>query len=50
MGMTLKQAIKILKNHQKWRIGNTDKMKYTPKELTEAIDVAIRALKTIPDH
>ena len=48
--MKLKEAIEILTYHQKWRLGETDKMKYTPKELTEAIDVAIRALKTIPDH
>jgi len=48
--MKLKEAIEILTYHQKWRLGKVDEMKYTPKELTEAIDVAIMALKTIPDH
>ena len=42
--MTLKQAIKVLETHQKWRKGSTiDRV--TPKELTEALDIAVNLLK-----
>lgn len=42
--MTLKQAIKVLSNHQKWRKGA--KIKPTnPTELSEALDIAINLLK-----
>lgn len=43
--MTKKQALKILVNHQKWRLGS-DRVKMTDvKELTEAINIAIDVLK-----
>jgi len=39
--MTTKQAIRIIFNHQKWRLGS-DKVKPTvPKKLTEALDIAL---------
>jgi hypothetical protein len=38
--MTIKQAIKILKTHNKWRRGAEIK-NYTPAEIGEAIDVLI---------
>lgn len=42
--MTLKQAIKVLERHNKWRLGAEIKAT-EPKELTEAIEVAINILK-----
>lgn len=38
-------TIEILENHQSWRRGQTDKMFNTSKEIGEAIDDAIAALK-----
>ena len=43
--MTLKQAIKILSDHQKWRLGVGDM--HSPKEITEAIDIAIHQMKQL---
>ena len=34
----MKEAIKILKYHQKWRQGADIEMKYTPQEITKALD------------
>lgn len=45
--MTLKTAIQILEYHQLWRTGKTDRMPYTPKELTQAMDMVIDAAKSI---
>jgi hypothetical protein len=43
--MTKKQALKILVNHQLWRLGS-DRVKMTDaKELTEAMNIAIEVLK-----
>jgi hypothetical protein len=39
--MKTKKAIKILKEYQKWRIGETDKIAYTPKEISEALNKII---------
>jgi len=39
--MTSEQAIRILKEHQKWRQGETDIMACTPKMLTEVIDTVL---------
>lgn len=41
--MTLLQAIEILSNHQKWRKG-ADIPPTDPKQLTEALDIAINIL------
>lgn len=42
--MTTKQAIKVLSDHQKWRMGD-DKIKPTiPSKLSEALDVAINIM------
>jgi hypothetical protein len=48
--MTNEQAFKILKEYQLWRRGiapydyGGDNMPFTPKEVGEAIDVAIKEL------
>jgi hypothetical protein len=44
--MTLNQAIKVLKHHQKWRKG-ADIKPTEPRELTEALEIAINKLETI---
>lgn len=44
--MTLKQALKILKHHQKWRKGADTEMT-DPKKLTEAIEIAINLLSKL---
>ena len=44
--MTHDEALKILHTYQKWRRGANIPMP-EPKEIGEAIDVAIRALRTI---
>ena len=43
--MTKKQALKILVNHQKWRLGSDRVKMDLPKELTVAINIAIEVLK-----
>ena len=43
--MTTEQVIRILKAHNDWRRGITDNPGSTPKELGEAIDVAIQVLR-----
>lgn len=45
--MKLKEAIEILSYHQKWRLGKVDEMKYSPKQLTEALDIALKLLNGI---
>ena len=45
--MTKKQALKILINHQLWRLGS-DRVKMTDaKELTAALNIAIENLKEV---
>ncbi len=39
--MNLKEAVEILKYHQRWRRGEVDDMKYSPTELGKAIDTII---------
>lgn len=41
--MKLSEVIKILQDHQIWRLG-ADTKPTEPKELTEALDIAIRLL------
>lgn len=43
--MTLETAIEILEHHQQWRLGKIDEMKYSPKELTQAIDELLKEIK-----
>lgn len=43
--MKLSKAITILEYHQRWRLGELEEMKYTPKELTEAIEVLLKEVK-----
>ena len=45
--MTRKEALKILHIHQKWRRGCNNKPIPTPKEVGQAIDVAIRELRKL---
>ena len=46
--MKIKEAIKILERHNKWRRGAEMPME-NPEKLGEAIDVAIRNLKSLID-
>lgn len=41
--MTLPEAIKILQDHQDWRLGKHENPT-DPKELTEALKIAIRTM------
>lgn len=43
--METKKAIEILEHHQQWRLGNVQEMKYTPREITEALDVLLEEFK-----
>jgi hypothetical protein len=45
--MNIYEATEILTYHQQWRLGNEDEMKYTPKELTQAIDVILEYVNNI---
>lgn len=40
--MTLKQAIEILKEHQKWRLGEINEWSFTGKQLTQAINTILK--------
>jgi hypothetical protein len=42
--MTLKEAIKVLSQHQKWRKVDDTQPITEPKKLTEALDIAINLL------
>ena len=44
--MDNKEALKVLSHHQEWRLGNEEEAKYTPKEITKAINVSIKSLST----
>lgn len=44
--MTLKQAIRILERHNKWRKGDKIKM-IEPQLITEAIDLIISHLRSL---
>ena len=45
--MTKKQALKILVNHQLWRLGSEHVKMTDVKELTEALNIAIDHLKEV---
>lgn len=42
--MTLSEAISILETYQLWRLGKIEEYPITPKQLTEALDIAIRLM------
>ena len=42
--MTLPEAINILETYQLWRLGQVQEYPIMPKELTEALDIAIRLM------
>ena len=44
--MEIKEAIKILENHQKWRLGKNEIM-CEPKKITKAIEIIINEIKKI---
>ena len=39
--MTLREAIKLLIDHQQWRLGNDDYPMQVPSEITEALDIVL---------
>tara|TARA_R110000751_G_scaffold85111_1_gene169982 strand:- start:366 stop:749 length:384 start_codon:yes stop_codon:yes gene_type:complete len=43
--MDLKDAIKVLDYHQRWRQGIEEDMKYKPLQLTEALDIVLEQVK-----
>ena len=43
--MTKQEALKVLEDHQKWRLGDDGVDATNPKELTKAINFAIKLLK-----
>ena len=45
--MTTTKALEILKYHNAWRRGLVDDPKYTPTEIGQAIDVAIKHLEYV---
>lgn len=42
--MTTKQAIKVLSDHQKWRMGDDNFQPTIPSQLSEALDIAINIM------
>jgi hypothetical protein len=49
--MKINKALEILEYHQQYRQGLIDEMKYTPRQITEALDVLIEFVKqfSLPD-
>jgi|LakMenEpi03Aug12_release.lakeMendotaPanAssembly.Ray.scaffolds.fasta_scaffold6459223_2 hypothetical protein len=43
--MTLKQATEIIQHYQEWRLGKIDEIEYTPKAITEALNILIEHAK-----
>ena len=43
--MTIDQAVKILSDHQKWRLGDDEIEATRPKELTEAINIILKKIE-----
>lgn len=41
--MKLHLAVTIIKHYQEWRQGKIDEMVYTPRAITEALNVVIKA-------
>lgn len=47
--MTLQEAKNILNTQQSWRLGKIDEVKYSPRDLTNAIDVILEEVNKIPE-
>lgn len=47
--MELKTAIEILEYHQEWRLGKRDDMIHEPKKLTEALDIVLLKVASVPE-
>lgn len=45
--MNLKQAIEILDYHQSWRLGKIDEIKFSSRQITEALDVVLSEVKKL---
>tara|TARA_R110002167_G_scaffold344170_1_gene553423 strand:+ start:426 stop:680 length:255 start_codon:yes stop_codon:yes gene_type:complete len=45
--MDLKEAIKLLDYHQRWRQGIEEDFKYKPSQLTEALDIVLEQVKKL---
>ena len=43
--MKLKKAIKILEDHQKWRLGDEEIIQTNGRELTESINTVLKEVK-----
>jgi len=43
--MDIKKAIKVLDNHQRWRLGDEKITQTNPRELTESIDLILKEVK-----
>lgn len=43
--LELKTAIEILEYHQKWRLGEIHEMIYTPRQITESLDIILKEVK-----
>jgi hypothetical protein len=43
--MNLQEAIIILGHHQEWRLGYRDDLPYEPKELSQALDMVLDAVR-----
>ena len=43
--MNLKEAIEILDYHQSWRLGKIDEIKFSSRQITEALDVVLDEVK-----
>jgi len=43
--MTLKQAREIAQHYQDWRLGKIDEIEYTPKAITESLNILIEHAK-----
>ena len=45
--MNLKEAIEILDYHQSWRLGKVDEIKFSSRQITEALDVVLNEVKKL---
>ena len=48
--MTLNEAKTILNLQQAWRLGKVNEVNYSPRDLTNAIDVVLDEVNKIPDQ
>ena len=45
--MNLKEAIEILDYNQSWRLGKVDEIKFSSRQITEALDVVLDEVKKL---